>query len=239
MMWHTCVEGFLLGLGLAVMLGPAFFSLVQTSLRNGFKAAMRLAFGIFLSDSALVCISFYGAAKLFELPTAKHIIGLVGGAILVGYGIYTYRMRVDEETFMKKSQEIQLKKAYKGPSWWVDFLRGFLTNMANPATWLFWFFWVGIIMGQNTEHGQIHKLNVVLFFGCALLTVLTTDLIKSLIAYRLKPYMTAGTMRIVNRIVGVLLFLFGLYLMLYVVLELAGIPVTGFQASPATFPVKI
>ena len=35
-MWHTCAEGVLLGLGLAVMLGPAFFSLVQTSLRNGF-----------------------------------------------------------------------------------------------------------------------------------------------------------------------------------------------------------
>lgn len=234
-MWHTCVEGVLLGLGLAVMLGPAFFSLVQTSLRHGFYAAMRLAFGIFLSDSALVCIAFYGAAKLFELSAAKYIIGVVGGAILVGYGLYTYRSRADVETVMEKSQEIRLKKDLKGPSWWVDFLRGFLTNMANPATWLFWFFWVGIIMGQNTVDGEIQKLNVILFFSSALLTVLTTDLIKSLIAYRLKPYMTNKTMRAVNRIVGVILILFGFYLVLNVVLESAGVPVALFRTSTHAF----
>lgn len=234
-MWHTCVEGVLLGLGLAVMLGPAFFSLVQTSLRNGFYAAMRLAIGIFLSDSALVCIAFYGAAKLFELSAAKYIIGVVGGAILVGYGLYTYRSRADVETVMEKSQEIRLKKDLKGPSWWIDFLRGFLTNMANPATWLFWFFWVGIIMGQNTVDGEIQKLNVVLFFSSALLTVLLTDLTKGLIAYRLKPYMTNKTMRAVNRIVGVILILFGFYLVLNVVLELAGVPVVLFRTSTHAF----
>ncbi len=234
-MWHTCVEGVLLGLGLAVMLGPAFFSLVQTSLRHGFSAAMRLAFGIFLSDSALVGLSFYGAAKLFELPAAQHLITLVGGAILVGYGVYTYRSKADIETVMEKSEERQLKKDLKGPSWWVDFLRGFLTNMANPATWLFWFFWVGIIMGQNTVDGEIRKLNVILFFSSALLTVLTTDLIKGLIAYRLKPHLTNRTMHVVNRIVGVFLFVFGLYLMLHVLLELAGMPVAAFKAAPAAF----
>lgn len=235
-MWHTCAEGVLLGLGLAIMLGPAFFSLVQTSLRNGFYAAMRLAIGIFLSDSLLVGIAFYGSSKLFELTAAKHVIGLVGGAILIGYGIYTYRSKNDVETVMEKSQQgIRLKKELKGPSWWIDFVRGFLTNMANPATWLFWFFWVGIIMGQNTTDGEIQKANVVLFFSCALLTVLITDLIKSLIAYRLKPYMTDRTMRVVNRIVGALLFLFGLYLMMHVVLELAGVPVTAFHAAPAAF----
>lgn len=234
-MWHTCVEGVLLGLGLAVMLGPAFFSLVQTSLRNGFYAAMRLAFGIFLSDSALVCVAFYGAAKLFELPAAKHIIGLVGGAILVGYGIYTYRNKADVETVQEKSDVVRIKKELKGPSWWVDFLRGFLTNMANPATWLFWFFWVGIIMGQNTVDGEVQKLNVALFFGSALLTVLMTDLIKSAIAYKLKPYMTNKTMRVVNRIVGIILFLFGFYLVLNVVLELAGVPVALFRTSTHAF----
>ena len=226
-----------MGLGLAIMIGPAFFSLVQTSLRRGFRAAMRLAFGIFLSDSVLVCIAFYGAAKLFEVSSAKYIISFVGGAILVGYGIYTYRSRVDMKTVIDESnKEIQLKKPIKGPSWWVDFLRGFLTNMANPATWLFWFFWVGIIMGQNTEDGQILKWNVALFFGSALLTVLTTDMLKSLVAYRLKSYMTNKTMRIVNRIVGVFLFVFGLYLMARVLFDLLGLPLLEFHhAMPASF----
>lgn len=235
-MWHTCIEGILLGFGLAIMIGPAFFSLVQTSLRRGFYAAMRLAIGIFLSDSVLVCIAFYGAAKFFEIPAAQYIISFVGGGILVGYGIYTYRSKVNVKAVIDESKkEIPLKKPIKGPSWWVDFLRGFLTNMANPATWLLWFFWMSLIMGRNTEDGRVLKWNVILFFSSALFTVLTTDLLKSLLASRLKPYVNNKTMRIVNRMVGVFLFVFGLYLVMQVLLELLGLPMVEFHVTPSSF----
>ena len=42
------------GLLLAIMLGPVFFTILQTSLHEGFKAGLFLAFGVLLSDAAVI-----------------------------------------------------------------------------------------------------------------------------------------------------------------------------------------
>ena len=49
-MIHPLFEGIIIGLTMAVMLGPALFALLQTSIHRGTKAGVILAFGIFLSD---------------------------------------------------------------------------------------------------------------------------------------------------------------------------------------------
>lgn len=216
-MLQYCLEGIVLGLCLAISLGPSFFSLIQTSLGKGVYAAIRLAVGIFISDTFLVAIAILGASRLFEIHATKYIVGLVGGAVLVGYGIYTYLSKADVETVIEQSEEIKV------PSQWTDLVRGFFTNMANPATWLFWFIWVGTIMGRNTINGVINHVSVAIFFVSALLTVLITDLTKSFVANKIKPYLNNRTMTKINKIIGVLLFLFGVYIMLMVVLELFGL----------------
>ena len=205
--WHTIIEGFVAGLTLSMMFGPAFFTLLQTSLERGFKAAVRLAFGIFLSDTLLVAISFLGASRLFTDPEASKIIGLIGGAILVFIGIYTFRKKVSFQEVLEKQEEVST------PSHWTHFFKGFFTNMANPATWIFWFVSVGTISAQyTTESGDVVRFRVILFFMVTLLTVFTMDMFKSFIANRIKRFLNAKTMGKVNKVVGVLLVLFGIYL---------------------------
>ena len=206
--WHTIIEGFVAGLTLSLMFGPAFFTLIQTSLERGFRPAFRLAFGIFLSDSLLVAISFLGASRLFSDPAASKIIGVVGGIILVLIGIYTFRKKVQLQKVMENhGEEIRM------PSHWKYFFKGFFTNMANPATWIFWFVSVGTISAQyTTESGDVVRFRVILFFMVTLLTVFTMDMFKSFIANRIKKFLNAKTMGKVNKVVGVLLVLFGIYL---------------------------
>jgi threonine/homoserine/homoserine lactone efflux protein len=67
-MLHTILKGTLLGLTLAGLLGPAFFSLVQTSIHRGFKSGMFLAIGIFFSDSLLIFLSYIGISQIFNAP---------------------------------------------------------------------------------------------------------------------------------------------------------------------------
>ncbi|MEG1498319.1 MAG: LysE family transporter [Bacteroidales bacterium] len=207
-MWKACLEGIVLGLGLALLFGPAFFCLLQTSLERGFYPAMRFAFGVFISDSFLVSISFLGAARLFTQPEAKHIIGLIGGAVLIGIGIYTFRKKINLAKKIEDSEELKL------PSNWTYFVKGFFMNMANPATWLFWLFWVGIITAQYTEDGVVRHIHVIAFFLSALLVVLSTDLIKAFIANKIKQFITVKTVGIVNKVVGILLGAFGFYLLI-------------------------
>lgn len=221
--WHTIIEGFVAGLTLSLMFGPAFFTLIQTSLERGFRPAFRLAFGIFLSDSLLVAISFLGASRLFSDPAASKIIGVVGGIILVLIGIYTFRKKVQLQKVMENhGEEIRM------PSHWKYFFKGFFTNMANPATWIFWFVSVGTISAKyTTEAGEVVHFRVILFFLMTLGTVFAMDTLKSFVAHRIKKFINARTVSIVNKVVGVLLVLFGIYLLVSSFVPLSLDEVTG------------
>ena len=205
------------------MFGPAFFTLIQTSLERGFRPAFRLAFGIFLSDSLLVAISFLGASRLFSDPAASEIIGVVGGIILVLIGIYTFRKKVQLQKVMENhGEEIRM------PSHWKYFFKGFFTNMANPATWIFWFVSVGTISAKyTTEAGEVVHFRVILFFLMTLGTVFAMDTLKSFVAHRIKKFINARTVGIVNKVVGVLLVLFGIYLLVSSFVPLSLDEVTG------------
>lgn len=221
--WHTIIEGFVAGLTLSLMFGPAFFTLIQTSLERGFRPAFRLAFGIFLSDSLLVAISFLGASRLFSDPATSKIIGVVGGIILVLIGIYTFRKKVQLQKVMENhGEEIRM------PLHWKYFFKGFFTNMANPATWIFWFVSVGTISAKyTTEAGEVVHFRVILFFLMTLGTVFAMDTLKSFVAHRIKKFINARTVGIVNKVVGVLLVLFGIYLLVSSFVPLSLDEVTG------------
>lgn len=214
-MLKVCIEGVILGFGLSFIFGPAFFALLQTSLERGFAPAVRLAFGIFVSDLFLVAIAFLGAARLFENETTRHIVSIVGGLTIIGMGLYTFFKKVDLQKTFLLSKEMSISNS------WKYVAKGFFMNIANPATWIFWIFWVGIIAARYTtidaEYG-IHKVFV--FFTCALLTVLCADTFKAFIANKIKRLITSSTVSIINKIVGIVLIVFGAYLVLNLFLNI-------------------
>ncbi|MCM1168871.1 MAG: LysE family translocator [Bacteroides sp.] len=207
--WHTIAEAFLAGMTLSFMFGPAFFTILQTSLERGFKAAFWIACGIFVCDSLLVLISFLGASRLFTDPSASKVIGVVGGAVLVLMGIYTFRKKVVIKSNIDPSEK--LKQSSPG----MYFLKGFFMNMANPGTWIFWFVTVGAITAQyTTDDGHVIGFRVFVFFLVTLCTIFSMDVLKSFVANKIKKVVNERTIKVVNKVVGVVLVLFGAYLLL-------------------------
>jgi len=203
-MIHTLLKGTLLGLTLAVLIGPAFFSLVQTSIHRGFKSGMFLAIGIFFSDLALVFLSFLGASQILNEPENQKIVGYAGGLMLVLFGIYTFT----HKSHISENGGVDVKK----PGFLTFILKGFFLNLANPSVWFYWIFWVGVVTSElGTKEGiDIHL--VVIFFTATLLTVFLTDLLKCFISHRIKTYLNDRVLTLINHIVGILLVIFGLYL---------------------------
>jgi len=204
-MLQTILKGIILGLTLAVLLGPAFFSLVQTSIHRGFKSGMFLAIGIFISDLTLVFLSFLGASQILNAPQNQKIVGLSGGLMLILFGVYTYfhKMQITE------NGGIEVKK----PGFITYLLKGFFLNLANPSVWIYWVFWVGVVTSElSTKDGEINTKLIFVFFTATLLTVFLTDLLKCFISFRIKIYLNEKVLKLVNHIVGVLLLIFGLYL---------------------------
>ncbi len=195
-------EGVILGITLAVLLGPALFALLQTSIQGGFRAGMRLAFGIFLSDLTLVFLSFIGALQIVSTGNNRITFGIIAGFILIIYGVFTFYKTT-------KLNGNGGTESHNKSRWFTLIAKGYFLNIANPFVWLFW---MSVTVGVTSSYGD-NTQQAVSFFTGALLTVFTTDLVKAYIAKRIKTLLNTTNIKRINQLVGILLFVFGIVLM--------------------------
>jgi len=203
-MIHPLFEGIFIGLTMAVMLGPALFALLQTSILRGTRAGVILASGIFLSDLVVVVCSYLGAAQLLNQGKKSLVVGLIGGTILIIFGIVTFTKKVQ----ISDSNNLLEQKRVPGPLTYL--VKGFFLNFANPFVWFFWF---TVMMGISGTYGSEFSA-VSAFFGGVLITIYSTDVLKVFIASRIKKYLTIKILNLVNYIVGILLVVFGIILII-------------------------
>ena len=203
-MIHPLFEGIFIGLTMAVMLGPALFALLQTSILRGTRAGVILASGIFLSDLVVVVCSYLGAAQLLNQGKKSLVVGLIGGTILIIFGIVTFTKKVQ----ISDSNNLLEQKRVPGPLTYL--VKGFFLNFANPFVWFFWF---TVMMGISGTYGSEFSA-VSAFFGGVLITIYSTDVLKVFIASKIKRYLTIKILNLVNYVVGILLVVFGIILII-------------------------
>jgi len=201
---HPLLQGIILGLTLSALLGPALFTLLQTSIHRGIKSAIFLAFGIFLSDISVVYLALMGALQLINQKNNYIIVGIIGGSILIGFGLYTFyhKIHIDEN-----NKAIEVRVA--GPLTYI--LKGYFLNIMNPFVW---FFWISAMVGVSASFGNKHE--VMIFFIGTLLTIFGSDVIKVFIANKIKAHLNTRILVRVNHIVGILLVVFGIFLIIKV-----------------------
>jgi len=202
---HPLLQGIILGLTLSALLGPALFTLLQTSIHRGVKSATVLAFGIFLSDVFVVYLAFMGALQLINQRNNYILAGIVGGLILIGFGLYTFyhKIHIDEN-----NKAIEVRVA--GPLTYI--LKGFFLNIMNPFVW---FFWISAMVGVSSTYGD-DKHGIMMFFIGTLATVFVSDVLKVFIASKIKAHLNANILVRVNHFVGILLVGFGIFLIIRV-----------------------
>lgn len=212
-------DAIVFGLTLAIVLGfgPAFITLIQTSIHRGFRSAAWFAAGVFLNDILMVSLCVLTSIQVVANNNREMFFFSLGaGIILVLFGIFTYTKKVKEDNFKsikERTDEIidenreNFKKDDDTPRWFVFFGKGFVLNILNPFVWIFWFSTVAITAGNMGGN----KLKILLFFAIVLGTSFGCDLLKAKGASFLKKFFNAKRIRIMNRIIGWGLVLFGLY----------------------------
>jgi len=205
---HPFIQGIILGLTLSALLGPALFTLLQTSIHRGMKSGIFLAFGIFLSDVSVVYLAYLGALQLINQKNNYMIAGIIGGLILIGFGIYTFlhKIHIDGNN---KAIEVRVP----GPFTYV--LKGYFLNIMNPFVW---FFWISAMVGVSSTY-EDDKHGIVIFFLGTLVTVLGSDILKVFIANKIKDRLNTAILMKVNHLVGLLLIAFGLFLIIRVIFQ--------------------
>jgi threonine/homoserine/homoserine lactone efflux protein len=197
-------QTFIIVLLLTFSFGPAFFALINTGIRHGYKPGSLLAIGVVLSDF-LVCILIiflvhYGATNFIQDEKSQRFMGIVAGIILIVFGALHFREPVEN----RNDNTIEIKV----PSARVMIFKGFFLNSLNPAVWLLWLGNVTAV--SKTLYYSI--INMIVYFSITLGLVLLVELGKVSAANKLKQILTPKTMRAVNIITGSLLIIFGVVL---------------------------
>ena len=206
---NALLQGGILGLSLAFIFGfgPAFFALIQTAIHRGFGAGVLLAVGIFLNDLVVVVLAMFGSVSLISGSENYRLLGIVGGSLLVIFGVVTYRRK----EIAKGSED----KGNGEPHGLLFVAKGFLLNLANPFVWLFW---LSVAVSATASY-KADTYHLILFFTGTLSVVLITDIFKVFAASRLSKFLTDKFLIMINKIAGVALFLFGAFLIIRAILD--------------------
>ena len=78
------------GFILAFAIGPVFFTLIETSITKGIKAAVFFDLGSLFSDVVFIIIAFYGTNKLLDKLKDDPALLVFGGMILIAFGSISY-----------------------------------------------------------------------------------------------------------------------------------------------------
>ena len=202
-MLDAIIRGALLGLYLAVSVGPIVFTVIKQSLDHGWRGGLAFIFGIFAVDLFLVicCNAF---SQFFSvLLKYKEPLGIAGSILLTAGGIYYL--------FFKKVKTVAQGKeiVVSGHGYYARlFLTGALMNMLNPGILAVWFTTATAFVLYTIKQR-------IVIFGLALLIALSADVAKVMFADKLRRKLTLGAMRKINKVNGFIILAFGIVLFIF------------------------
>jgi threonine/homoserine/homoserine lactone efflux protein len=190
-------NGIRFGIILAILVGPVFFTIIQTSVERGFWKGVLVALGTSISDITCVIICYFGLIQFLIEPEFKLYMAYIGGVILILFGLYYLIVKGRKKVIVVSANEKGLFRYM---------LKGFLINGLSPSVIIFW---IGTASVTTLNFGYTTGLQYALFFGAVLATCLSTDILKAYLADKLGSIMTPRVIMIMNILVGIGMILFG------------------------------
>ncbi len=191
------------GIILAFTIGPVFFVLLETSATKGFRSAIIFDLGVILADIIFIIIAFYSTNNLREKIGNDPSFLIFGGALLIVYGIISFiKTSKSFRSIVKEYHKVEIKKGYG-----KLFIKGFLLNFINIGVLLGWLGF--IVLGDSltsSKHGDI------VFIVSMLLAYFVSDLVKIVIAKRLKAKLTPRLIFKTKKIIAIVILGFGVLL---------------------------
>ena len=198
-MIESIIKGVGLGLILAVSVGPVIFTILKQSINNGHKGGFSFVGGVWLSDIILVVISNMFSSLVMDALEFKKPIGYTGAVFVISLGVYYLFFKKVYFGEEKNMLLVQFgKKAFT-----KAFMSGFLINTLNPSVMLFWLINATAFAASHSAAERI------LIFGICLLINMLADIMKVMLAARVRHSLTPHNIRIINKISGGILILFG------------------------------
>ncbi len=200
-MIEAVLKGFAISLLLIISVGPVIFAIFKQSISNGYKAGFSFVGGVWFSDVVWVILSNVFSTLVIQLLSFKKEIGLAGSLFLMALGIFylffkKVHLKEDENKIVITTRD-HARIA----------LSGFLINTLNPGVIFFWLTTATAIAATHTVQQRI-----VIFSTCILVNT-GTDILKVLMAGKIRTKINERVIALINKISGLILLGFGIALL--------------------------
>ena len=195
------LKGITLGLLLSISVGPVIFSILKQRINNGVKGGLAFIAGVSLSDILLAVASNFFTELFRTLSEWRTHIGVTGSVFLITVGVYFLFFKK-----VKVNEEGQQLLIFRKRDYLKILLTGFFMNILNPAIIIFWLTTATAFIENTLEQR-------VIIFGVALVLVLLFDILKVVLAGKLRKRLTLKNIMLINRLNGMILVGFGVVLL--------------------------
>lgn len=200
------ITGIPWGIFLSFMIGPVFFILLETSIIKGFKSAIFFDFGVVFGDIVFIIIAYFGSYKLITTLNNSSSLFIFGGLIMLVYGfISLITVKKERKISIRQIDKDIIKKNYLGL-----FAKGFFLNIINIGVLGFW---LAVIVSVGPSL-NMEPTRIITFFCSVIITYLSIDTIKIILAKKLKNQMTPTNIYKIKKTIAAILMFFGFVLIL-------------------------
>ncbi len=202
-MWQAIVNGLALGLILVISVGPVIFTIIKQSLSNGKEGGFSFVAGVWLSDILLIIVSNAFSELVNRLMAYREALGIIGSGFLIIMGVfYVFFKKIklqNPEGGLLRFSKTEIVKIFSS---------GFLINTLNPNVFLFW-------LGTATAFAAKFTFDErIIIFAVCLIVNMAADILKVLMAGKLRKRLTLHNISLITKISGTILIGFGLALLI-------------------------
>lgn len=188
---------------IGLLVGPIVIAMVETAIFKGKKTAFVFALGVWLSDAMYIYLTHIGLSVFLSEGNVKVVLGIGGGILLLAMGAYNF---FSHSSLLPKS-EVKISDKTNA------FIKGVIINVFNPFVIAMW---IGIYAYlQNQEATGNDKL---FYFIGFMGMIVILDSTRIWIATKVKHFLSGERIRIVKKLAGLGLMIFGV-VMLYRILS--------------------
>ena len=162
----------------------------------------------------MIAYVFYSEVSALNSGEKSGLLKIIGGSLFMIYAFITFFKKVKEMKVDAVGKIVQKPSDYVMLS-----LKGFLLNLANPMVIFYWFS-VMTLAEKNTNAPDNQEGSIFFFILVLLITFFSFDLLKILGAKKLRPLVTDKVLVTLNRLIGIVFFGFGVFLIIKGILKI-------------------
>jgi len=195
-----------IGILLSFTIGPVFFTVLETSISKGVKAAIFVDIGVVLSDVVFFVVALFSTNSLLNsIKENTSSWYFLGGVLLVAYAGISLIKIIQEKNNPENKEGTEIESS---PNLLKMVVKGFLLNIINVVVL---FYWVGIILYFGPQL-EMDVSKIYFFFLVIIATYFSIDLGKIYLAQQLKKKLTDVVIKTIKIVVNSFIVICGVFL---------------------------